>query len=197
VTKTEKLYEVLKQKRLMRARDIVNLGVSSEFLRKITAQGKILKVGYGIYAHPDYEPLFNDDLAQVSLRMPNGIICLKSALFFHGLTNLMPHEIWMAVGDNRKPSKGDIPVKTVFMSGKAFSSGMFVYDAEGVGIKVYCPAKTIADCFKFRNKTGLDIAIESLREYLAKNIGTVDEIWYYAEILRVSEIIRPYMEAMI
>jgi len=134
----------------------------------------------------------------VSKRVPSGVICLLSALQFHELTTQMPHRIWIAVdATTGSPKVQDLPMRVVRFSGDSFSSGIDVFDVEGVEVRIYNPAKTVADCFKFRNKIGLDVAVEALRDCLRKRKATVDELWTYGKVCRVSNIIRPYMESIL
>jgi len=130
--------------------------------------------------------------------MPSGIICLLSALRFHGLTTQSPYEIWMAIGHKaRSPKKPGIPIRITRYSGKSLTSGVEQHKIEGVSIRVYNPAKTVADCFKFRNKIGLDVALEALRDCYRSRKCTMDELWKYAKICRVANIMKPYLESLV
>jgi predicted transcriptional regulator of viral defense system len=136
-------------------------------------------------------------VVQIASRIPNGVVCLLSALLFHNLTTQLPHKVWLAIDRKAwKPKSDDIPVRTVRFSGPALTEGIETHIREGVEIKVYCIAKTVADCFKYRNKIGLDVALEALREYIRNYARTRDELWKYAKMCRVDKVLRPYLEAM-
>jgi len=134
----------------------------------------------------------------VAKRSPKGVLCLLSALRFHGLTTQQPHEVWLALGEKDwRPKLGWPAIKVVHMSGRALSSGIERHRIEGAPVRVFDPAKTVADCFKYRNKIGLDVAIEALRDYLAQHRGGADELWKHARVCRVEKILRPYLEGML
>ena len=132
-------------------------------------------------------------LADISRKYPRAVICLLSALRFHNLTTQAPHEVWAAM-----PNKVRIPdyppLRTVRFSGKALTEGIETHQVEGVDVKITCVAKTVADCFKYRNKIGLDVALEALTEAWRDKRITMDELWHYAGVCRVTSIIRPYLE---
>jgi predicted transcriptional regulator of viral defense system len=126
------------------------------------------------------------------------VVCLLSALSFHELTTQNPAKVWLAIErDARAPRVPDLPLRIIRLSGKAFSAGIETHRINGVPIRVYDAAKTVVDCFKFRNKVGLDVAIEALRDYLRRRGTTTDALWRYAYIDRVTNIIRPYIEAVL
>jgi predicted transcriptional regulator of viral defense system len=130
--------------------------------------------------------------------VPNGIICLISALQFHGMTTQIPRRVWIAI-ENRAASSRltSPPLKIIRLTASSLTSGIEKHTIEGVEVKIYNPAKTVADCFKFRNKIGLDIAMEALRDYLRMKKGTVDDLWRFAKIDRVAKVIQPYLEASV
>jgi predicted transcriptional regulator of viral defense system len=139
----------------------------------------------------------NHSLASASVRVPGGVICLLSALRFHGLTTQAPSEIWLAIDwKARAPKAGSPVLRVVRMSGEALRAGVEEHKVEGVAVRVFSAAKTVADCFKFRNKIGLDVALEALREYRRAHRGGVDVLWRFARVCRVAEVMRPYLEAM-
>jgi predicted transcriptional regulator of viral defense system len=135
-------------------------------------------------------------LAEVGKAIPNGVVCLLSALRFHDLTTQAPFEVWMAIDVKAHLPRTSLPIKFVRFSGSALSDGVETHRMDGVDIKVYCLAKTVADCFKYRHKIGLDVALEALREVIESGRCTIDDIWRYAKVCRVSNVIRPYMEVM-
>ena len=159
--------------------------------------GLVEEVSRGLYRLPDMLPMGNLDLVTVALRVPESIICLISALAFFEITTQVPHEVHIARTKGAEPPRLMQPPVRVFWFGqKAFSAGIETHVIDAVPVRIYCLEKTIADCFKFRNKIGLDVALEALRNSLQDKICTRDEIWHFAKINRVTRIIRPYMEAM-
>ena len=135
--------------------------------------------------------------AEVSRRIPSGIICLLSALQFHGLTTQLPYEVWIAIDRKQwRPKTDDLPVRIVRFSGEALSTGFERHKIEGVPVKIYGPAKTVADCFKYRNKIGTDVAVEALRTCINERKCSRDEIWRFAQVCRVARVMRPYIEAI-
>ena len=137
-------------------------------------------------------------LAAAARRVPAGVVCLLSALRLHDLTTQAPFEVWMAIDHKaRRPSVADLPLRIVRFSGQALATGIQERRVGGVIVRFYSAAKTVADCFKFRNKIGLDVALEALREYLRHRKGTVDDLWRSAKICRVENVIRPYLEALV
>lgn len=167
-------------------------------LGKLVKSGSIERIGRGLYALPDGEIGENHTLAEVGKRAPEGIVCLISALRFHGLTTQQSSEIWLAIdGKAREPRLDFISLRVVRSSGKALQAGREEHRIEGVKVNVYCPAKTVVDCFKFRNKIGLDVALEALREIWREKRSSMDEMIHYARICRVENVMRPYLESLI
>jgi len=151
----------------------------------------------GQYKLPDAKVTENHSLAEACKRVPRGVVCLLSALQFHKLTTQAPSDVWLALDRKaRAPGSGVQPLRIVRMSGKALTEGVDEHRIEGVAVKVYQPAKTVADCFKYRNKIGLDIALEALRDFKHKHRSGMDDLWRYAKICRVERVMRPYLEAM-
>ncbi len=197
-TKIEQLREILKEKNLIRAGDLDSCEIPRHCLASLVASGEIEKIARGVYAVVNSDVSSNRTLAEVALRVPRGTICLLSALRFHNLTTQIPSRIWLAVDANSwSPQESKIPLRIVRFSGKAFTAGVEEHVIEQVPVKIYSVAKTVADCFKFRNKIGLDIALEALRESLKERKCTVDAIWENAKICRVANVIRPYLEATV
>jgi predicted transcriptional regulator of viral defense system len=136
-------------------------------------------------------------MMQTCKRLPKGVVCLLSALRFHNLTTQAPFEIWMAIDRKaRLPKVEGVPLRLVRFSGEALTEGVEHHMIEGVEVRVYSPAKTIVDCFKYRNKIGLDVALEALRECRRERRCTMDDLWRFARICRVANVMRPYMEAL-
>lgn len=195
--KQKKILDIISDRGIIRPRDIEQKGLSPQILYRLYRDGKVIRLRRGLYAAKDYEPTEYHGLVEVCSRIPRGVVCLLSALQFHDLTTQLPHEIWIAVKRPSRPVSIDMPVRIIYLSSKAFNEGIEKHDIDGVEVKVYSPAKTVADCFMYRNKIGLDVAIEAMRDCLGQKKCSVDEIWKYAKVCRVSNVIRPYLEASI
>ena len=140
----------------------------------------------------------NHSFAEVARQVPHGVICLLSALRFHELTTQLPAEVWLAIGSNaRRPKGATVSIRPVHFSGPALTEGVEVHKIEKVDVRIFSAAKTVADCFKHRNKIGNEVAMEALRECWQKRKATSDELWRFAKICRVSKIMQPYMEAIV
>jgi predicted transcriptional regulator of viral defense system len=198
-TKVDNLVRELSKKGILKTQEILNLGISKEYLRKLNDKGVVERIARGIYTLPDYEFSVTQRVAEVYKQSPRGVICLLSALRLHDFTTQNPFEVWIAVERTAWKPKIDstIQVKYLKFSGKAFTAGVQTKTVDNVKVKVYCPAKTVADCFKYRNKIGLDIALETLREGWREKLFTMDELWEYAKICRVSNVMRPYLESLV
>jgi predicted transcriptional regulator of viral defense system len=161
--------------------------------------GLLQQVNRGLYRLSDLPPLGNPDLVQVALKAPRGVICLISALAFHGITTQVPHEVYLALEQKRakKPHLKHPPLRVFWFSGKAFSEGVETHRIDGVAVHLYGPERTVTDCFKHRNKIGLDVAIEALRLYLQRKRSRVDTLMHFARVCRVEKVMRPYLEAML
>jgi len=183
---------------ILRPRDLQTKGLPKDYLWRLHKQEKLEKVGRGMYAMPGAVMSEHQTVVQAALRVPHGVVCLLSALRFHDLTTQSPFEIWMAIDVKaRGPKEEIIPLRIVRFSGKALTTGVETHSIEGVTVRVYNPPKTVADCFKYRNKIGLDVAIEALRDCWRKKLATSDQIWHYAKVCRVSRVIRPYLESLV
>jgi predicted transcriptional regulator of viral defense system len=146
----------------------------------------------------DAAPTEHHSLAEACKRVPHGVVCLLSALCFHDLTTQLPYEVWMAIPVTARQPKVDRPAMRFHrFSGAALTDGQEIKQIEGVSVKVYNPAKTVADCFKYRNKIGLDIAIEALKDCIGQRKATFDELWHYAKICRMTRVMQPYIEAIV
>ena len=178
------------------ATSLTKAGISPSLLCYMSNKGMLRRISRGVYVLPDYIPVY-ETFAEVALNIPNGVICLLSALQFHELTSQMPYETWVAIekGSNY-PRKLKIPVRIIQLSGDNFSAGIKTFKEDGVTIRVYDPAKTVVDCFRFRNKIGSDIAVDALRDTLQQKQATSDEIWEYARRCRITKVMRPYMETV-
>lgn len=198
---TEKLPSLIesafKTSSILRTRDLEAHGIWRANLRDYVEQGILTRVGRGLYTLVGVEAGENHSLAEVGKRVPQGTVCLLSALRFHGLTTQQPHETWLALdGKARSPKADSLALRIVRFTGSALSEGREEHVIEGVPVKIYNPAKTVADCFKFRNKIGLDVALEALREtWRARRCG-MSELMRYARVCRVANVMRPYLESL-
>ena len=183
---------------ITRRRNLVQKGIHSQKVKRLVDKGILVPISRGVYMTQETEITEHHDLAIASARVPNGIICLVSALQFHGMTTQIPRKVWMAI-ENRAASSRltSPPLKIIRLTAPSLTSGIEKHTIEGIEVKIYNPAKTVADCFKFRNKIGLDVAIEALRDYLRMKKGTVDDLWRFAKIDRVAKVIQPYLEASV
>ena len=194
----QRVLEIVKQAGVLRPRELDAYGIPRVYLSRLCDQGLLARVGRGLYMLTDAELTENHMLAEAAKRTPGAVVCLISALRFHGLTSQAPFEVWLAIENKAwRPQTQLLPLRFVHFSGEAYDAGVETHDIEGVTVKVYSPAKTVADCFKYRNKIGLDIALEALRDCLRDRKCTVDDLWRYAQICRVQNVMRPYLEAML
>ena len=161
-------------------------------------RGELEKISRGFYRLIDSQMPTHPDLAAVAVKVPHGVICLISALAYHELTTQIPHEVYLAIDRNSEPPRIDFPpVRTFRFSGAAFTEGVERHKVDSVTLRVYSREKTIADCFKFRNKIGLDTCVEALRRYRESRGFNPDVLLRYAAICRVKQVMRPYIEAML
>ncbi len=190
--KTDTVISIIKEKGTVCASDLEEAKISRTTLHYMANRGILRRVTRGVYTLADHYPTL-EAFAEVMRSAPQGVICLLSALQFHEITTQMPFETWVAIEPNA--SKPKVPnVRIVRLTGKAFSEGIETHEQEGLSVRVYCPAKTVVDCFKFRNKIGIDVAREALVDCLKQKKATRDEIWRYAKICHMLNIIRPYLE---
>lgn len=202
-THADRVLALANEHGILRPRDLEQYEIPRYYLHRLWRQGLLERVARGLYRAPQGELSEHHSLVEVSKLVPQGVVCLLSALQFHGLTTQNPFEVWLAIPEKaRRPQATELPLRIVRFSGEALTAGVEVHWLEGVAVSIYHPAKTVADCFKYRNKIGLDVAIEALRDALqTRNTDgnrrcTVDEIWHYAEICRVANVIKPYLEAL-
>jgi predicted transcriptional regulator of viral defense system len=193
----QKIMQYVGQHGMVRPRDIEAIGLPREYLVRLHRQGKLNRSGRGIYTLPEAAVTERHSYAEVAKRVPEAVICLLSALTFHQITTQSPASVWIALGKGaRTPALTSPSLRIVRLSGQSLTEGIENHGVEGVPIRVYSAAKTVADCFKFRNKIGLDVAIEALKDSLRQRKANINEIYHYAKICRVSNVIRPYMEAL-
>ena len=189
---------LLRGKSVLRTRDLAQLGVSRTALRIPLADGRLTRLSRGVYSVAGHAVSEHHSLVQAAVRIPRGMVCLLSALVFHELTTQSPHEVWIAIDRKaRHPVAGFPPLHVVRFGGEALTAGAETHSIDGVTVQITSPAKTVADCFKYRNKIGIAIAVEALREGWAKRRFMIDELMAMAEICRVQNVIRPYLESIV
>ncbi len=173
-------------------------GIHPSTIYAMRDSGALEVVSRGVYRLAGSPPLGNPDLVTVATRIPGGVICLISALAFHKLTTQIPHEVHLALTRGAEEPRVDHPpIKTYRFTGEAFTEGVDAHELDGVSVRIYNPEKTLADCFKFRNRIGLDTAVEAVRFYRERKRVKADDLMRYASICRVTRIIRPYLEAIL
>ena len=183
---------------ILRTAQALRAGIHPGTLYAMRDSRALEVVSRGVYRIADSAPLGNPDLVTVASRVPGGVICLISALAFHDLTTQIPHEVHVALPRGaEEPRLDHPPIKTYRFTGEAFTEGVETHELDGVSVRIYSPEKTLADCFKFRNKVGLDTAVEAVRFYRERKRVKVDDLMRHAAICRVEKIIRPYLEALL
>jgi len=194
---TERVLLLAKELGTLRPRDLTARGIPHSYLRQLCRSGRLQQLGRGIYAPADLEFTENLSLAEVCKRVPGGVICLLSALRFHDLGTQSPFEVWLAIHPKAHAPRLEYPsLRIVRFSGPALTEGVEEHRVPEGTVRVYNVAKTVTDCFRYRNKIGLDVALEALREALRLRRASSDELWRFAKVDRVSTVMRPYLEAM-
>lgn len=193
----EQVLKLAKRRQGVTAHELTDAGIHRQVLTRLVASGEIERVGRGLYQLPDKLVGEHHGLALAGMAIPNGVICLLSALQFHGLGTQLPHEVWMAVDRRaRRPRLRYPPLRVVRFSGGALTEGVERHRLDGREVAIYCIEKTLADCFKYRNKIGLDVALEALREARRGRRISADALWHFAKVDRVTNVMRPYLEAV-
>jgi predicted transcriptional regulator of viral defense system len=196
-THIQRVLDLASQKGLLRASDLDAVDAPRVVLTRLAAAGLLDKVGRGLYRLPGHPGSEHEGLAAIATKVPQAVFCLLTALQFHELTTQLPRQIWIAMPrGSHVPRIGYPPIKMVQMTGEVYSEGVETVERDGVKLRVYGVAKTVADCFKHRNKIGLDVALEALKDVRAKRKATADDLWRYAKICRVANVMRPYLEAV-
>ena len=196
-TQKDRIIDLARKLGVVRVRDLSDRGLHHESLRRLCKDGVLVKTGRGLYELSDADVTEYHTLALVGKRIPNAVICLLSSLQFHDIGTQSPSKIWIAIDRKAaKPHTDYPPIRIVRFTGSSLSEGIEKHDIEGVNVRIYNPAKTVADCFKYRNKIGLDVSLEALRECIRGRRCTHDELWHYAKVCRVANVMRPYLEAV-
>jgi predicted transcriptional regulator of viral defense system len=190
--------KVIRRLGVARPSDLEARGISRSRIYRLLRQGLVVRKARGLYVASDHDSTAGHSLAQVAKKVPSGVICLLSALQYHELTTQLPHEIWIAIPEKaRRPRIDYPPVRIVRFSGPALAQGVETHKIERVPVRITSVAKTLADCFKYRNKIGLEVTLEALREAWRERKVTMDQIDRFARVCRVERVMRPYLEALV
>lgn len=194
--KRELVLDLFNSMEVVRPRDVEAIGISGSYLYSLHKEGILDRPNRGLYTLAYSEPTEFRSIVEACKLSPKATVCLLSALRIHDLTTQSPFEIWLAIGEkDRKPQISYPPIRVVRFSGASRTFGIEQLEIEGVPVSVYSPAKTVADCFKYRNKIGLDLAIEALKDCRRSRKATADQIWEAAKVCRMANVMRPYLEA--
>ncbi|WP_295381437.1 AbiEi antitoxin N-terminal domain-containing protein [uncultured Pseudacidovorax sp.] len=197
MTQSEQILELARHRRVLRAADVREHGWSPQLLIRLHQAGKLHRIARGLYGLPDAEATEYQTLIEVCQRVPKGVLCLLSALQFHGIGTQLPHEVWLALPEgSHAPAPGYPTLRITRLRGSAYSEGIQTVTEHGASIRVYSAAKTVTDCFKFRNKIGLDVALEALKDAWRGRQVTMAALSHFARINRVERVMQPYLEAM-
>ncbi len=188
----------LRHRGVLRTKDALRLGIHPETLYRLRDSGELTRLSRGLYRLSDLPPLGNPDLITVALKIPAAVICLISALAFHELTTQIPHEVYLALPRGTEAPRLDHPpIRIFWLTNRAFTFGAEKHKLDNAQVRIYSPEKTVADCFKYRYKIGLDTAREALKFYLERRKKKLDNLLQAAEVCRVSRVMRPYLEALV
>lgn len=196
-TQESEILDLVRKHGVIRTRDLREHGLSRQALRRLYERGVLDRPARGLYVLAGADFTEHHSFAEAAKLVPRGVVCLLSALRFHDLTNQQPFEVWLAIGLKAwKPEVSSPPLRIIRLSEPVLNYGVEEHKVDGVSVRIFSAAKTVADCFKYRNKIGLDVAIEALRDCIRQRKATVDELWAAAKICRMTNIIRPYLEAV-
>ncbi|OGG05132.1 MAG: transcriptional regulator [Candidatus Glassbacteria bacterium RIFCSPLOWO2_12_FULL_58_11] len=194
----KQIVRLARKKGFLRSRDLAEIGLSRQYLGVALKRGLLNRVGRGVYCLPKAMQNEYRSFAEVCKYAPSAVICLLSALQYHGLTTQTPFQVWLAIGHKaRKPNIDTVQIRVVRYSASSLSQGIEIHNIDGVDIRVFSPAKTVADCFKYRSKVGLDVAIEALRDCLRQKKAAINDLVSFGRVCRVEQVMKPYMEAML
>lgn len=196
-TQSEQVLALAKAQGLIRARELDVLGIPRMVMARLVANGALVKSGRGLYMHPDANVTEHHSLVQVAARVPHAVVNLLSALAFHEMTDQLPASVWIAIRAGKQAPRMESPLLEVTRTAQRFLElGVEQHVLEGRTVAVTNPARTVVDCFKFRSRVGLDVAIAALRDFLRLHRGQQDELWRMADACRVQTVIRPYLETL-
>ena len=197
-TLKDRALDLARSRGVVRAREFTAAGVPRTYLQRLCDEGRLVRIGRGLYQAADTQIEAAHSLVEASRAVPHGVVCLLSALQFHRLTTQTPHQVWMMIGSKKwAPRNPPVSLRIIRATGAALRDGVEHQEIEGVSVPIYVAAKTVADCFKHRNKVGLDVAIEALRDCLRERKCTAADLWRYAKVCRVENVMRPYLEALL
>jgi len=196
-TYAERVLELANRKEIIRLCDLKEIDIPRVVLTRLIRSGQLEKIARGLYCVPNKPVTEHTSLVTIAIKIPQAIFCLLTALQIHEITTQLPRQIWIAMPRGSHVPKLDYPpIKMIQCSANIYSIGIETIEYDKQTIQVYSPAKTVVDCFKYRNIIGLDVAIEALREVRAQKKATADELWHFAKIARVTNVIRPYLEVI-
>ena len=197
MSQSDHILELARHRRVLRAADVREHGWSPQLLIRLHHAGKLQRFARGLYGLPEAEVTEHQTLIEVCQRVPKAVLCLLSALQFHGIGTQLPHEVWIALPEATQTPRLDYPaLRVARLRGDAYSDGIQTVTEHGAPIRMYSPAKTVTDCFKFRNKIGLDVALEALKDAWHSRKVTMTELSHFARINRVERVMQPYLEAV-
>jgi predicted transcriptional regulator of viral defense system len=198
ISSAGRLLSLARRRGSITRREVAAAGIHTHTLSRLVATGALERVARGVYRLPEAPLTEHHSLALVAAAVPKAVVCLLSALSFHQIGTQLPHQVWVALDRRaRRPSLAYPPLRVVRFGGKALTAGVETHRIEGEAVRVTSPAKTVADVFKYRNKVGLDVALEALREGWRARSFTIDEIQRMARVCRVEKVMRPYLEALV
>lgn len=181
---------------ILRPRDLAQLGIPRSRVRTLVRRGELHRIGRGLYQLDRAPPTEHETIALVCKRVPQAVVCLLSALRVHDIGTQAPRDVWIALDRKaRKPKFEDVPVRIVRFSGRMLRYAVLDGNIGGVPIRITSPARTVVDCFRYRNKIGIDVALEALRDALSRKLATIDEIHRVADVCRALTVVRPYLES--
>jgi predicted transcriptional regulator of viral defense system len=197
MSQSDHILDLARQQQVLRAADVRARGWSPQLLQSLHQAGKLQRVARGLYSLPDAEITEHQTLIEVCQLVPKAVLCLLSALQYHGIGTQMPNEVWVALPEaTQTPALAYPRLRVSRLRGEAYSQGIQIVTDHGAPIRVYSVAKTVTDCFKFRNKIGLDVALEALKESWHSRKVTMTELNHFAKINRVERVMQPYLEAV-
>lgn len=197
-THLDNLLRMAESSGLIRARDLAEHGIPRQYLSIACQKGLLERLERGLYALPGAIQSEHRSLVEVCKLVPHGVICLLSALQFHGMTTQNPFQVWIAIGESREiPRINFVQLRIARFSAASLKAGIELHNISGAELRVFSAAKTVADCFKYRNKIGVDVATEALRDYLRQRKGPIDDLTKYGQVCRVERVMAPYLEALL
>ena len=198
ITQSDHILDLAQRQRLLSAADVRAHGWSPQLLIKLEQSGKLQRITRGLYSLPDSPMTEHQSLIEVCRRVPRAVVCLLSALQFHEIGTQLPFEVWIALPEaTQTPALDNPALRIARLRGEAYSEGIETLVEHGSTIRVYSVAKTITDCFKFRYKVGLDVALEALKDAWRQRKLDMDQVTHFARINRVEKVMQPYLEAVV